>query len=260
MRLFILSDLHLDHDEPDNGFKPQDVDCDAVVMAGDISLGKSGLRWIQDHFPATPVVYVLGNHEFYKHAIPELTDELKHEAQGTKISILENDSVEIGGVTFLGCTLWTDFMLFGREEKSPSLRVADKEMHDFGRLITHRGFEGDDGYAYKFEAIDSMMMHEKSCLWLETELAKPRQNPVVVVTHHAPCTGSLHPERRSHRLGPCFASNLDQFVASCGADLWVHGHIHYHADYLQGNTRVLCNPRGYPHSQSGFDTALVVDV
>jgi hypothetical protein len=27
--------------------------------------------------------------------------------------------------------------------------------------------------------------------------------------------------------------------------LWTHGHMHNTSDYLMGDTRVVCNPRGY---------------
>jgi hypothetical protein len=55
----------------------------------------------------------LGNHEFYGQKIPKLIDEIKEVAQGSNVHVLENQSVEIGDVVFLGATLWTDFRLNG---------------------------------------------------------------------------------------------------------------------------------------------------
>jgi hypothetical protein len=56
----------------------------------------------------------MGNHEFYGQAIPKLTLELQGLAAGTNVHVLENSSVQISGVTFLGATLWTDFALLSR--------------------------------------------------------------------------------------------------------------------------------------------------
>ena len=62
-------------------------------------------------------------------------------------------------------------------------------------------------------------------------------------------------------LNPAFASNLEPFMAGCGAALWVHGHIHHRADFIVGNTRVIANPLGYPtEAHTGFDPFLVIDI
>lgn len=38
-------------------------------------------------------------------------------------------------------------------------------------------------------------------------------------------------------------------------DLWIHGQVHYTADYRVDGVRVVCNPRGYTGLQTvaGFD-------
>ena len=89
------------------------MDADVIVFAGDVHTGKNGIKWILNTFPNRPVIYVLGNHEFYGQKIPKLISDIKEVAQGTNIHVLENNSVEIGDVVFLGATLWTDFRLNG---------------------------------------------------------------------------------------------------------------------------------------------------
>lgn len=47
--------------------------------------------------------------------------------------------------------------------------------------------------------------------------------------------------------------------------LWVHGHMHNASDYVIGDTRVVCNPKGYPGEKNGeglcyFNPCKVVDV
>ena len=93
MRTRILSDLHIEFAP----FVPLKAEADVVVLAGDIHPGRGSLGWIKKTFPEIPVVFVLGNHEFYGQAIPKLVEDLKAEAAGTNIHVLSDDSVLIGG-------------------------------------------------------------------------------------------------------------------------------------------------------------------
>jgi predicted phosphodiesterase len=93
MRLHILGDLHLEFGTA----KVPVTDADVVVLAGDIHLGREGRKWARSHFQDKPVVYVLGNHEFYRHSLPDLTETLKRETDGSHIHLLENSAVEIDG-------------------------------------------------------------------------------------------------------------------------------------------------------------------
>lgn len=101
MRLHILSDLHLEF----KTLKIPTTAADVVILAGDVHVGNQGLDWIKRNFPHQPVVYVLGNHEYYRHALPELTETLRRETKGTNIHVLENSSCEYNGFTILGCCL-----------------------------------------------------------------------------------------------------------------------------------------------------------
>src|SRR5689334_5290402 len=63
MKIRVLSDLHLECDEPD--VIPHAA-ADLIVLAGDIHNHAQGLRWAAETFDGTvPVVYVPGNHEYY---------------------------------------------------------------------------------------------------------------------------------------------------------------------------------------------------
>ena len=68
MRLHILCDLHLEF----GSTRIPPANADVVVLAGDIHLGREGRRWARNQFPHKPIIYVLGNHEFYRHSLPEL--------------------------------------------------------------------------------------------------------------------------------------------------------------------------------------------
>lgn len=118
MRIRVLSDLHLEFED----YTPDDVsDCDLIILAGDIHTKGNGIDWAQKHFADKTVLYVLGNHEFYKKAYPKLIDDLKEKTKGSNIHILENDVFTVNNINFLGCTLWTNYQLLG----DPALAVFE---------------------------------------------------------------------------------------------------------------------------------------
>jgi len=93
------------------------------------------------------------------------------------------------------------------------------------------------------------------------EIFETKVDKRVIVTHHAPSIESVASIYREHRLTPCFASNLDGLIKSSEAAAWFHGHVHHTVDYQIGDTRVLCNPRGYIPEEPNKDFAVrVIDI
>lgn len=242
MNVRILSDLHLEF----AAISLPKVEADVVILAGDIDVEGNGLEWALATFPDVPVLYVFGNHEYYGSSYPKHLLELKAKAENTNVKILENDTVTINGVTFLGCSLWTDFNLYGNPKVAE--REAEKHMPDFQviKLSTQNTV---------LRASDTAKIHKQSLQWLTKELEQTTTKKVVI-THHAPSEKSVSPRFTGSLLNPAFASNLETLVESSNAALWVHGHMHNASDYQIGKTRVLCNPRGYP---SEADTHFIPD-
>jgi len=232
MKIGILSDLHLKTE----GMQPRpSCDCDVMVLAGDISVGRAGIAWARDTFEC-PIIYVPGNHEYYGRRIDKLDAELKAAARDTNVHVLQNDAVVIEGIRFIGATLWTDFNLYGTPNSSA--RLAQNLMNDY--IVINTG----DGDA--LEPTETIALHEQSIIYFEHILATPFDGQTVVVTHHAPSERSVAPRFKGDPLSPCFASNLEKLVERSGAALWIHGHVHDSFDYGIGQTRVVCNPKGYP--------------
>lgn len=248
MRLWILSDLHLE-------FGPVElppVEADLIVLAGDVHRGRRGLAWARERFATTPAVYVLGNHEYYGEALPRLREKVEAEAAGSSVHLLENRAVEIDGVTFLGCTLWTDFDLHG------NARLAQIEAGV--QMTDYRAIRVSPRYR-RLRPADTAVLHAASRRWLEKALGTAPAGPRVIITHHAPSALSLAPDTAHLPVSAAYGSHLDSLVEASGAALWVHGHTHYPVDYRIGGTRVLSNPRGYPdEAVKGFDPGLVVEL
>jgi predicted phosphodiesterase len=248
MRLHILSDLHLEF-EP---FTPPAVEADVVILAGDVGTGRNGLKWALKTFPDRPVIYVLGNHEFYGQKLQKLIKELQELADGTNIRLLENEQCSIGEVVFLGATLWTDFGLNGNPVVSEV--VAQTGMNDYRRIRTLPRYS-------RLRPSDTRRLHMQSRQRLEDQVFSLKGRKVVVVTHHAPSRESIPPAFDGDACNPAFASDMSRFIVESEARLWVHGHIHCCCDYAVGKTRVIANPRGYPtEPRTGFDPGLIVEV
>lgn len=227
MKIQILSDLHIEF----QNFDSPKVDVDVVVLAGDIHIGVRGLTWASEEFAGRHIIYVPGNHEFYGSDLSALA-AMRMAAERRGIYLLDNDSVVIDGVRFLGCTLWTDFALFGKLSIGECMREARVYMADFNGEIRD-----------KFTPQKSANLHNQSVRWLGKALAESFDGPTVVVTHHAPARGSIHPVYADVLACAGFVSDLERLMGP--AALWIHGHCHDSFDYELKGTRVVCNPKHY---------------
>lgn len=247
MKIHLISDIHLEF----GGLVYEPPECDVVILAGDIGIGLDGLTWAQETF-STPVIYVPGNHEYWGDTIWPLTDRLKEQAHGTNVHLLQHGSIEIDGVRFVGATTWTDFNLYGNSPLHET--AADRAIKDFVHIKKKKN--GD-----RFRATDAALEHAMAKQFIIDELSKPHDK-TVVVTHHSPSELSVHPRYENDPINPAFASRLENIMLDFSPVLWAHGHTHDSFDYVIGDTRVVCNPRGYEGRQlnPAFDSRLVVEI
>ncbi len=262
MRVRVLSDLHIDFG---GDFVPRPAGEDVVVIAGDACEGDGGLHWAARVFPDTPIIYVLGNHEFYgleygsfRAAMRDVADTI---APG-RLHLLDDHAITLGPMRFVGSTLWTDFQLYG---DSPAAIARAKEVcHRTLLDYRHIRTRGADGVARLIEPDDTLLWHRRSRQFLGLCLASGAQRETIVVTHHGPHRKSLAPQFADDLTSAGFISNLGPLLGR--AALWIHGHTHTSFDYVVGSTRVVCNPRGYcakdgTNCENGaFSWDFVVDV
>ncbi|MGH8139227.1 MAG: metallophosphoesterase [Steroidobacteraceae bacterium] len=252
MKIRIHSDLHLEFSD----WTPPPADADVIVLAGDIHIGSRAIQWARRHFPLKPILYVPGNHEFYGGELQAVLAALRAEARQFHVDLLDGDERILADTRFLGATLWTDFALYGADlsQLGQSMADASHAVTDF-RLIRL----GGSGRA--FRPADARNIHMGQLKWLTAKLAEPFDGPTVVITHHLPHRGSIHPRYEGDRLNPAFASDLAHLVGP-PVTLWIHGHTHESFDYVANGTRIVCNPRGYlpMEPNPAFDPALTVEL
>jgi Icc-related predicted phosphoesterase len=248
MRIQVISDLHQEFGFMDISFD----DADLVILAGDINLGTKGIEWVKATITNVPVIYVLGNHEYYKGSYPKTLNAIKQMASDTNVHVLENKSIIIGDVTFHGATLWTDFALLGDSRLNGSL--CQEKMNDY-KMIRR-----DPSYS-KLRSIDTFILHQQSLNWLQSSLESSMTEKNIVVTHHAPSSKSIPEQFKNDILSSAYASNLEPVLLKYQPQYWIHGHIHVPIKYEIGNTIVLCNPHGYINEPyNGFDKNLFIEI
>ena len=247
MRIHVLSDLHLGF----GAFAPPRTAADVVVLAGDTDQGLRGVRWARTAFGDTPVLYVIGNHEYYGHALPKLTGQLSAAGADSTVRVLECAAVEMGGIRFVGCTLWTDLALRGNPYLAGS--ALAQAMTDFRAIRVAPAYR-------RFSPADAAAQHRASVAWLKSEWGRS-DLPTVVVSHHAPSARSLDPRCADDPVDAGYASALEPLIESLQPVAWIHGHVHRSVDYMVASTCVVCNPRGYADEPNqDFDPGLVIIV
>lgn len=250
MKIHLLSDLHL---EIHGFYSIEETGSDVIVLAGDIGTGTGGLEWaiVEAERLKTPIIYIAGNHEYYKREYHDTLQQMRLAAtQCELIHFLESDEVVINGVRFLGTTLWTDYQV-SNESQALSMLMCNNLINDH-RLIRF----DEEGFTTEH----ALKLHQGSVSWLNEKLAMPHTDKTVVITHHGPSKFSAHPEYGFDVLSGAFISDLDALIKH--ADAWFYGHTHSSIDINVGNCRLVSNQRGYPRESipGGFDKFKLIEI
>jgi hypothetical protein len=203
------------------------------------------------------VVYVAGNHEFYNGKFYKGIQYLRDEcAKYPNVYFLEKDTKIIDDIVFVGGTLWTDM----NKHDPLTLHAVRDMMNDF-RLIKNdqKGFT-------PLKPADTVIRHRETLQYIKHIVSEHKDKTCVVVGHHSPSFQSCHPQyANNYLMNGAYHSDLSEFIIDHPQiKLWTHGHTHHPFDYVIGETRVVCNPRGYENDgyseQTGWDPAKIVEV
>ncbi|MCH6206375.1 metallophosphoesterase family protein [Brucella ciceri] len=269
MRFWIWSDLH---DEIGGSVmlpeRPANVD--AILIAGDLGHANQIARIAKfyiDYYDL-PIIYVAGNHEFYRQetmekavADIEFAAYLSvHEGWKQRFHFLNRDVLVLGDTRIVGATLWVDMAMgaINQDDRIWRLQEARFALNDFRFIKIAKD--------KIFRPADMLQLYRKDAAYIREQLMQPFDGKTVVLTHHMPhpdCTPEVY---RGDKHNYLFASSEqpfgELFESENAPDLWVCGHTHNAFDIVIGRTRVICNPHGYDneYGRNGFRWDLVIDI
>lgn len=239
MKFNIISDLHIDVETYEHKI-PKEVD--HCLIAGDISsnveISESYCNNLFiKHYRNIDVSMIKGNHEFYGSGIKP-------------VGIYCNSELLKDNILLIGSILWTDFSLYGTKDLSKHL--ARNGINDFKR-IKYKG--------HKITPNDIEQLFKSSFNELKNIVEKNKDKKIVIMTHFAPCGKSIPEKYLNDPLNPYYCTELSEFILdNPQIRLWVSGHIHSSSDYMIGDCRVICNPKGYGNENKGFNPNLIMEV
>lgn len=236
MKLAIASDLHFEFYR-DAGLHLVDrlPEADVLICAGDLATS-TGLGAALDLLcrKYAHVVYVCGNHEFYGSSVlrvRKMLDRFPRE----ELKYLQDSTCEIGGFRFVGSTLWFPEL--------PGNGFYEPRMNDF-HAIEH--------------ARETVYREHEATLKFLSETVSEGD---IVVTHHLPSVRCVAPRFKRSALNRFFVGDVGNLLSDRKARLWVHGHTHDAVDFVVGETRVVCNPSGYPgEMHGGYRPNLTIEI
>lgn len=284
MKIKVVSDLHLEFS--DINIK-NDQACDVLILSGDIMIAED----LHDHpgfdfdpyshgafadlgrkqqrvatfrdflkrcsFQFPHVFYVAGNHEFYNGKFYKGIDYLREEcAKHPNVYFLEKDMKIIDDVVFVGGTLWTDM----NKGDPLTLHAVRDMMNDF-RIIRN----DEKGYA-QLKPADVAIRHRETLQYIKHIVSEHKDKKCVVIGHHSPSKMSTHENyKNEYLMNGAYSSDLSEFIMDHPQiKLWTHGHTHHPFDYVIGETRIVCNPRGYVNDgyseETGWNPDIVIEV
>jgi DNA repair exonuclease SbcCD nuclease subunit len=226
-KIALISDLHLEERKdppllgtPPGMFQvygslslPREIDADVLVIAGDTHPDPEIRRQV-----LTKIENELG--------IPVIHVNGNHDYYGGSFPNELGDLITIGRIRLAVATLWT--------------YLDDTGRHEAARFPDFLNIQG-----LTVEKWNDLHLAQLTFLeWAQAD---------VVVSHHAPFPGSIHPDFQGDALNTFFVNNLDP-EHSPKTKLWIHGHVHTPFDYLvpaeDHAIRVVCSPLGYPMSRT----------
>ena len=228
MNIQFFSDIHTEY-YADRGadwlnkLDPEGVD--ALLIAGDLGLVKHCYKTVipilADKYKQ--IVLVLGNHEYYKKQMLQYMWQTirKLESKYDNFKVLDNESIEINGITVYGGTMWFS--------ADPLNIIYEKGMNDFSQIRQLRSwvYKNNSDFQYKLKQIDT---------------------PDVILTHHLPSYYCIEENYVGDDLNRFYVTEMSKYIIHNKPKVWICGHTHHSIDQIICETQILSNPLGYPDS------------
>lgn len=223
MNIDIISDLHVEFWREELYRRIPFGTSPTLICAGDLGEirrpgSEEALKTICEKYEQ--VFYVPGNHDYYGSSIEDTEKRLTEIAQQIpNLTILRTGVIgQLGDFKIIGDTLWVP-------DHSQLMRY---QINDSRMISGLTPFIFDHHQAFKDFAMANA--DEKT----------------IVVTHHLPSVLSVSPRFMMEPTTRWFLGDCTDIITKRKPAVWVHGHTHDPFDYRLENTRIICNPFGYP--------------
>jgi len=237
LRVFAVSDIHLDYDENRrwlHGLSQYDYRGDILVLAGDVTdtpaLLVEGFKALKRRF--LEVMYVPGNHELWVHR-NGARDSLE---QFDIIRTLANDyGLLMGPARFDTLSIVPLFGWYDYSFGQPSRQIL-KGWLDYSACKWPVGFD-EAKITQHFVGMNGPFLNV-------------RNQTVISFSHFLPridlMPAFIPPDKRM--LYPVLGSSLlEQQIRQLGSDIHIYGHSHINVRAFKDGTSYINNAYGYPH-------------
>lgn len=220
---------------------------DNLILAGDIGNPREPtytefLAAMSEKFYR--VFVIAGNHEFYSKKVGGSIAETRQLIAGicagfkkNNVIFLDNSAYELApDVSIFGTTLWT--------------HIEDEDRRDMTYSIAdYRCIPG-------FSVEVNNALHAEACHALRNAITQNPKKKWILVTHHLPMKGLIHPKYKGSPLNAAFAADIGDITEDPRILAVVYGHTH--TGSVQG--KYYCNPIGYPGENPRANLDTVFDV
>lgn len=273
MKIALASDVHLEFGDIDLRNTEK---ADVLILSGDICVAADILRpdskgkMVKEFFKRcsgefSNVVYIMGNHEHYHGDFaktPKVIRDMISNLDLQNLTFLDKETKVVEDVTFVGGTLWTDF----HNENPITMQRVSRMMNDYvqiknsDREVSFKSYDEDGRASFHtrpsvFSTRDALDDHRAMMKFISDTVDGRSNDKFVVVGHHAPSPMSTHPRyKNDYEVNGAYSSDLSEFILDHPQiKMWTHGHTHEPFDYMLGDTRIVCNPRGYHNYERRAD-------
>jgi predicted phosphodiesterase len=217
------------------------TDADVLVLAGDIISLRVPLlfEYLRVYAASYPhVIYLPGNHEYWGQPVSTSESALRAlDAEIPNLHVLSHATayeVVVDGQRFVGDTMWVP--------DTPDARIY--------RTNDPNYISGFMPWAFDLHERFKRHLYQANVT-----------SDDVVLTHYLPSYQSIHPRYKGLRSNAWFVGDIEAFLVETQPKLLLHGHTHAAVNFKLGETRVICNPAGYPGEKfEGYQKNLVVTV
>ncbi|MGF6859131.1 hypothetical protein [Paraburkholderia sp. CI3] len=243
--------------------------CDVLVVPGglpDIVQAVSALSTL-----GMPVLYVAGLDEYRSRDGKQVVAAGKLAASGTAVHVLDQDTVVLDGVRYLGCTFWSspECAGLGVRDWAQDVDAVLAEVDTAVWLSDATNAEQASAIAFVHQWASvtgeskasevsarrafALIENRRAIVWLANELRQRFDGPTVVVTHFAP---ELRPQASG--AGRSKQSRVRSLPRQHpgAVDLWLHGQTETTTDVAIEGTRVF---GGFADEDAGLDVSDLLD-